>query len=274
MAKADIRKYTFFDTDLLIHRLSPDPELRKAARVEFKTSRPSAMSAFSLVELKGNFIQCLILLRRKVNDSDSLQTAYARISNSGERRAKLMFAQLISWLGGFDFPINPWDEARRVLLTHLDSQIEAAWEHLQRSIDLVINDFSCSRAIEAPQNQGDKWTATIPKCRPENTNCHIVSFMNKHIDELRELILALDRLDPKLKTDELYKIKNIAAKTIDQGRFPWEGITCRKVGDLLIGLQSKSGKELLSSNYREHRPMHKPLGYVFREFPVAKLRSK
>lgn len=274
MATSDIENYTFFDTDLQIHRLSPDPQLRIATQTEFETSRPNAMSAFSLVELKGNYIQCFILLRRKVAASDSFEKAYARITNSGGRRSKLMFAQLIRWLGGLDFPIKPWEEARRVLLTHLDAQIEASWEEFQRTVDLVADDFSCSRAAEAPQDDGGKWTATIPKCRRDNTNCSIVNFMRQYNKQLRKLVLALDSLDRELKTDELYKIKSIAEQTIDSNEFPWEGITCRQVGDLLIGLQSKSGRELLSSNYKEHSQMHKPLGYVFREFPVAKLRSK
>lgn len=274
MAKTKTENYTFFDTDLQIHRLSPDPALRKAAQTEFKSSRPSAMSAFSLVELKGNYIQCLILLRRKVATSNSFEEAYARINNSGGRRSNLMFAQLIRWLGGVEFPIKPWEQARRVLLTHLDAQIEAVWERFQRSVDLVVDDFSCSRASEAPQDEGGKWTATIPKCRQDNTNCRIANFIRQYNKQLKQLLLALDNLDPKLKTNELFKIKSVAKRTIDNNKFPWEGITCRQVGDLLIGLQSKLGRELLSSNYKEHSQMHKPLGYVFREFPLAKIRSK
>ncbi|MCK4786993.1 MAG: hypothetical protein KAV87_24760, partial [Desulfobacteraceae bacterium] len=184
-----IQDHTFFDTDLQIHRLSPDLAVRRAAQTEFEKSRPSAMSAFSLVELKGNYIQSLILLRRKVADSDTFERAGARILNSGGRRAKLMFAQLISWLGGTDFPINPWAEARRILLTHLDAQIEASWEEFQKSVDKVVDDFHCSRAAEAPQDNGGKWTATIPVCRQNNTRCSIVRFMRQYNEELRRLIV-------------------------------------------------------------------------------------
>ena len=52
--------HTFFDTDLFIHLLSPDPSLSKAAKKEFIQSKPTAMCAFSLVELKGNYIASLI----------------------------------------------------------------------------------------------------------------------------------------------------------------------------------------------------------------------
>lgn|GEM_PF-5195660 len=50
--------YTFLDTD--IHRLDFDPPVRTAAEAVFETNHPTAISAFSLVELKGNYIQNLI----------------------------------------------------------------------------------------------------------------------------------------------------------------------------------------------------------------------
>jgi len=82
-------------------------------------------------------------------------------------------------------------------------------------------------------------------------------------------------MDPEELTTELSKIRDILEETIsDDGRFPWIGYNCRRVGDLLIGLQSKSGRELLSSNYKEHGVLCGPLGYSFREFPVAAIRSK
>lgn len=274
MTKPDRKSYTFFDTDLQLHRLNPDPSLRSAALTEFKTTRPNAMCAFSLVELKGNYIQCLVLLRRKISDSDSLERAYARIIASGGRRSQLMLAQLISWLGGVNFPINPWQEARNALLTHIDAQIEISWEEFQNSVDFVADDFHCSRAAEAPEDDGEKWSATIPYCREGNTNCQIVSFMRRYKTELERLVSTLDKLDSVIFTAELHKINKTANQTIEKNNFPWQGNTCRQVADLLIGLQSKSGKELLSSNYKEHAQMHKPLGYAFREFPMAKLRSK
>ena len=266
--------HTFFDTDLHIHRLSPDPAVQKAAQTEFDTSHPTAMSAFSLVELKGNYISCLILLHRKVSNSASLKEAYSRVSNSGGRRSALMLAQLINYLGGTNFPINPWNEARSYILTHLDAQIEASWDEFRKSVDLIANDFNCTRAREEPRDDGKQWVATIARCRQGNTNCKIVKFMKQYMGELKQLIDYLNRLDVGDVSSELNRIKELSEITINTEKFPWIGTNCRKVGDLLIGLQSKSGMELLSSNYKEHGKMHKPLGYNFRRFPVAEIRLK
>ncbi len=268
------RANTFFDTDLQIHRLSADPAVRRAARKEFEESRPSAMSAFSMVELKGNYIQSLVLLSRKIGDSDTFSEAFSRVQNSGGRKASLMLAQLVCWLDGPDFELNPWVEAQRVLLTHLDAQIEASWEQFLNSVDVLFDDFKCTRASEPPEIEAGRWVARIPKCQDNNRRCKILSFMRQHTLELERLVEAISAMEPGGKTNELNKITKVARRTLNEKTFRWEGNTCRQVGDLLIGLQSKVGKELVSSNRREHGPMHEPLGYNFREFPIASIRSK
>jgi hypothetical protein len=268
------KDHTFFDTDIFIHRLDPDQPVRTAAKALFDTYHPNAISAFSIVELKGNYIQDLILMRRKVADSDTFEKAAVKIRNTGGRRTFLMFSQLISWIGGISFPINPWEEARRELLTHLDAQLIALWEEFQRSVDKIFDDFSCARAFEGPEDDGEKWTATIPHCQENNTKCMIVDFIKKYEKELKQLLSFFDTLDSSSMTNELFKIKKIVQHTIKNNRFPWEGTTCRSVGDLLIGLQSKVGKELISSNYKEHSQLHKPLEYAFHNFPITNIRSK
>lgn len=265
---------TFFDTDMYIHKLSPDLPVRECAGKEFLDNKPSAMSEFSIVEFKGNYIACLILLRRKIGDSDSLESAYSRIQNSGGRKAKLMIAQLIIWLGGTDFPINPWDKAQNILLTYLDSQIEIVWEMFLSSVDKIERQFNCTRANEEPQDNNGKWTATIPRCRENNTNCKIHKFIISFFKEIEILNSDLNDLPLEQKTKELEKIHKIARQIIKQRKFSWQGVTCRQIGDLLIGLESKFGIGLLSSNYREHSILSKSLGYNFKHFEVAKIRSK
>jgi hypothetical protein len=266
--------YHFFDTDLQFHRRSVDPTIQSHASMMFEMLRPSAMSAFSLVELKGSYIQNLILLHRKISDSDNLRTAYTRINNTGGRKASIMVSELIKWLGGINFPVNPWAEARRQLLTLLDAQIAASWEEFQLSIDTIFNDFNCTRAQEEPQDEGDKWTASIPRCSNDNTKCTIVEFMRQFTNELTSLAEAIRAIDTTILTKELQHICNIVEKTLTNNKFPWEGTTCRQVGDLLIALQSKLGKALISSNYKEHSQMSAPLGYQFVHFDVVKIRSK
>ena len=151
--------YTFLDTDLHIHRLDFDPSVRAAAEAVFETNHPTAISAFSLVELKGNYIQCLILLHRKISDADSFERAVAKVRNTGGRRCFLMLAQLINRLGGIHYQINPWSEARRQLLTHLDAQIAVSWEEFRSSIDRIFDDFECTRATEPPTDDGERWSA-------------------------------------------------------------------------------------------------------------------
>ena len=264
----------FLDTDMYIHRLSPDKPVRESAEKEFLNNKPSAMSEFSIVEFKGNYIACLVLLRRKINDSDSLESAYSRIINSGGRKAKLMLSQLFGWLGGLDFPVNPWAKAQNILLTYLDSQIAIVWQSFINSVDKIERQFDCSRAKEEPEDNNGKWSATIPKCKAVNAKCKINDFFSSFLDEIECLISGLYSLPSQKRTSELEKIEKIAKEIIRKKKFPWRGSNCRKVGDLLIGLESKSGIGLISSNYKEHSILSQYLGYTFNHFDVTAIRSK
>lgn len=269
-----ITKATFFDTDMHIHRLSTDPPVRKFAKKEFLDNKPTAMSEFTIVEFKGNYIACLILLRRKIDDSDSIESAFSRIQNSGGRKANLMFSQLIKWLGGIDFPVKPWGRAQNILLTYLDSQIEIVWEMFLGGVDKIERQINCSRAKEQPQDNNGKWSATIPKCKSNNTSCKINKFITSYLKEIENLNKDLGSLPLKYKTKELDRIQELSQRILDEQRFPWKGITCRQNGDLLIGLESKFGINLISSNYKEHSILSKSLGYNFKHFDVVKIRSK
>lgn len=263
--------HTFIDTDLFIHRLDIDDPVKLAAQAIFDNHHPSAMSSFSLVEFKGNYIQDLILLHKKILDSENLKTAGAKIRSTGGRRSWLMLAILFSWVN--DFSPHPWSEARRELLTYLDAQIIISWEEFKQSVDLIYDDIFCSRASENPEDDGEKWNAVIHNCNENNTKCKIIEFMESFRSDLIKLVDKLNDLDNPLMTDELYRIREVAQQTISE-KFPWQRNICRRVGDLLIGLQSKMGQKLISSNYKEHSQLCGPLGYSFQEFPLAKIRSK
>lgn len=263
--------FNFIDTDLFIDRLDYDPALSTAAEKIFELNHPSAMSSLSLLELKGNYISDLILLHRKISESDSFTVACAKIRRIGGRKYDLMFARLIKWIS--EFSIHPWDEARRELLTCLDGQLSTIWDYFRNSVDMVFDDFKCTRAEEVPEDDGTNWRSSIPLCVQRNTRCSIINFMKSYDNELRKLCYHLDSLDPNLMTQELYRIKQAANDSIEK-EFPWEGRTCRRVADLIIGLHSKAGNKLISSNRKEHSQLHIPLGYQFEHFDIVEKRTK
>jgi hypothetical protein len=267
---------TVFDTDMFIHRLSMDELVKNAAINVFKQSRPTAICSFSLLELKGNYIQDLILLRKKIYASDSLGQASAKISITGQRKAMLMLLKLIEYLGGYDFPVKPWEKAKNHLVTVLDGQIAVSWHTFHSFVDSVLDDLNCTRAKEPPNDDSGEWRASIPKCNERNTDCQIATFMNSYKKDLQTLFDFLNELTQiELKEgDELYKIKKVVKTTLDNSSFPWGDYKCRSVGDLLIGLQSKIGSGLISSNKKEHAYLSRGLNYRFVEFPVANIRSK
>lgn len=263
--------FNFIDTDLFIHRVDYDPPVVSAAQSVLDNNHPLAISEFTLLELKGNYVQDLILLHHKVSDSDNLERAFAKVRRSGGRRSELMLAMLIRWIGNFS--PHPWKEARRELLTYLDSQITIFGEGVINIIDKIFQGFDCTRAQEPPIEENGKWNASIPLCRDDNTKCKINEFLNLYLPELKNLVLYLNSVNPSNLTDELRTIKNHAENVINS-KFIWRGQTCRKIGDLLIGLQSKSGQKLISSNRKEHIHLSGPLGYIFEEFPIVSIRTK
>jgi hypothetical protein len=271
--KTDLKGFTFFDTDMHLHKISTDYYVKNKAKELFNDNIPTASSEFSLVELKGNYIGCLILLRRKINDSESLSMAFTRVDNTGGRRAKMMLTHLIRWIDEI-WSLKSWDEAKRLLITYLDSQIAASWEMFKNQVDFISDDLNCTRAKEEPEDNNGNWSATIHRCKKGNTNCNIDKFFQKHKTELVNLNEEFKLLDVSNRTPEIYKIQNIAENILKKGHFNWEGSSCRKIGDLIIALNSKSGKKLITSNYKEHSFLSKALNYQCEIFKIAEIRKK
>jgi hypothetical protein len=266
-----MKNWWLFDTDMLLHSMSLDVAIREAVENTRAQNAPVAVSAFSQVELKGNYIQDLLLLRRKINDSDSLPDCAARIQATGGRRLARMFAQLIRLMAEADASPGNWNALKSKLVTLLDGQVPVAWDIVASSLGEIVNDFECNRAEEPPQVVGQGWTAVIPECTARNTTCSIVAFFQTHSTSLEKLEEVLKTLGAA-KTAELERIQTVVTTTRSNGRFPWEGRTCRRVGDLLIGLHSKAGNGLISSNKAEHTTLSRGAGYEFREFPIAEIR--
>lgn len=264
-------EWWLFDTDMLVHSLSGDAAVSDAVEDMRAQNAPIMVSAFSQVELKGNYIQDLLLLRRKINDSDSLPSCAARILATGGRRMARMFAQLLRLMTEADLSPGNWNALKRRLVILLDGQIPFLWETVASRLGEIIDDFDCDRALEPPRAVGQDWRATIPECTAHNTSCSIVAFFKREAKSLENLEQLLEWLGAA-KTAELERIHTVITRTRSTGRYPWEGRTCRRVGDILIGLQSKAGKGLISSNKAEHTALSAGAGYEFREFPIAKVR--
>jgi hypothetical protein len=261
------------DTDIQIHSLIGDANVSKAADTFKKDHQPCALSAFSLVEFKGNCIQDLILLARKVKDSATMSEAFSRVLATGGRKTARMLAFLVKQIE-IDFPITSWKRLQGHLLTNLDSQIFIIWKKITEDVDEIRNEFQCQRAFEAPYAKDSIIYASIPLCAPSNTSCLIDEFMLKNKEILAVLKSGLELLSPGDITKELDTILSLVSDFLGKGTFPWHGRTCRKIGDLLIALQSKNCIGLISSNKKEHSVMNKYLGYSFKEFPVSSYRLK
>jgi hypothetical protein len=262
--------YWLFDTDVQIHRISGDPNVVAHAENLRTALAPVAAAAFSKLEFKGNYIQDLVLLARKVRDSSSISEALHRIVVSSDRARGLMIVQLAKLIE-LDLT-RPWPEVQGILLTNLDSQVLISWRAFSEKVDMIYDPINCTRASESPAIVNDKWKVSIPLCTDKNTRCHIVEFFNSYKDELSNLATHLDSLTTC--TDELEKIKKALVSIPRSGRLEWQTTPCRRLGDLIIGLHALSCKGLLSCNGREHSSLSEGLGYTFQQFPLASIRMK
>jgi hypothetical protein len=260
------------DTDIFIHALSADEPVRDAVALVRALLGPTGVASFSLVEFKGNYIQDLLLLSRKVRDSTSFSSCVARIQVTGGRRLVRMLTQFTVAFEAINLPPKDWPTLQGHLLVYIDGQVTASWNSLHGAFGGILDDLACTRASEAPHAEGGNWDAAIPKCTRKNTRCSVVKFFAAHTTVLQQLETALGAA-PTL-TKELKTILDVLRATIAQGEFPWEGETCRGVGDLLIGLQSRGTTGLISSNKKEHSVLAGQLGYAFLEFPISDIRSK
>jgi len=154
---------TVLDTDIHIHRLSIDVDVRDAICSEFLGTQPNAICSFSLVELKGNYIQKLVLLRRKTGESQSISDLIARIQNTGGRQCTLMISQLFYFLELHNTQSHNWRKTKNILLTLIDAQIDIAWEGFRINVTEILDDIDCTRATEEPEEKDGIWLGRSPK---------------------------------------------------------------------------------------------------------------
>lgn len=259
------------DTDIQIHRLGIDAGLRAAAEEKRQTRRPVAVSAYSLLEFKGNYVADLILLRRKVVDSGDVKQVFARVNASGGRRCTLMLAQLVKMLADAGFAFDgPWGPVQGRILTLLDAEVVQSWAWFRASVDRFVDDLDCTRAGEAPRMERGHWVSQRPDCIRENTKCRVRQLMKDNEARLRALVSALR--SSQSSTEELEKIATVLERTLVTMEFPWQGRTCQGVGDLLIALHAPPRQGLVTSNRAEHEVMARALGYALDCLPVGGTR--
>ena len=262
-----------FDTDMQIHRLGLDAQVRAAVAKKRAERAPVAVSAYSLLEFKGNYIACLILLRRKVVDSSNLKQVFGRVQATGGRKAALMIAQLVHTLADLNVTFQAvWAPAQGLMVTHIDAEIASTWQWFKSSVDTFVDDLNCTRAAEAPFVKRGDWINDRPDCHKDNTNCRVVQLMRDNEARLRSVVAALKGLQPRTK--ELDKILSVLERTLVKMEFPWEGTTCKSVGDLLIGLHAPPRQGLATSNRAEHALMAAPMGYAVDILPIGGTRLK
>lgn len=266
------------DTDMLFHKVSVDRNVSAAAQKLCRENSPLAISEFTKVEIKGNRIRYLSLLRRKIESSSNFAEAVAKIQNSGGgpsiRNVITLFVEFLKLVGSIGRAPEPWNETKGLLMTRIDSEIFVTWNSLSTEVAKVLTEFNCTRATEEPRLVNGQWSTTIQNCSAANTNCTIVDFMKVKIKSILALEAHLSGLPSANMTQELVTMLDIIRETITKGAFPWQGTTCRRVGDLLIGLQSGTVGGLITSNQKEHKQLHRALGYHLKLFPLADIRQK
>jgi len=272
---APTKDITLFDTDMFLNHASPDEKIKSASATYFLENQPTGICSFSLVELKGNYLQDLALLYKKLSTSDNFKEAVVKVQNTGGRKATLMLGQLIECVGGINYQINPWAEAKRELLSLVDSQIASSLDEFREMADFFLDDLHCDRARELPEDEEGTWKVSIPHCKKNNTNCKIQHFMNEYFEQLKKLVFNLSNSGKSSEfSTEIRKMLSVAQETLQKHYFPYEGRTCRAVGDLIIGLHGIKTRALISSNYKEHDILCESLDYKFFKFPVSSIRSK
>jgi hypothetical protein len=258
------------DTDMVHHERSAIPALSSAARAKVASAGRN-LSTFSLVEIKGSLIQDMIFVRAKIADSASYTEVVERIQKlplPASRKMKRSFVSLSRAVERLDIPVKSWKEAQGVLLSLIEGEIVSLWEELTKGAWTLSDDLKCSRAQEGVVTTDSSLEATVPHCRRENTKCIVTDFAKSHGSALETLLVAFDQIPEAERTKELSTIAAVARTSIDQG-FPWQGTTCRKVGDLLIGLSAVGHGSLLTSNGKEHQVLHGPLGYGLDLFQIT-----
>jgi hypothetical protein len=158
-----------------------------------------------------------------------------------------------------DIPGDDRDRIDAVLLC-IEQEIFSIWRWFNKSVDFLADGTGCVRSTEPPSLKRGHLEVTLQNCRRDRIRCRIHKFFEENRSLFQAMIGEIQSLEEKDRSKELRTLEQITASASADSKVLCDDRVCRKVGDALIGIDSKGFPELISSNSKEFRVICNAVG--------------
>jgi hypothetical protein len=264
------KEAVFLETSMQVRRRFHERELKREANAIVKDFKFSLSSSYVRMEFFHSIIYDLVYLYSVVSRLDNFGDIYYRLEKlSYYKKRKLQRA--MEALGSFhyDIGINTSDLLEK-LQSWLRQTIDEAWDLFNESVDHILDETGCAKALSSPQKNGDAYLL-FGGCDISKKKCKIDEFLVNNKEKFEKIINKLEGLKPEEQDDELSKSVKILKKALKYPNNMLKSKHCWKCGDAIISVECPVKSVLATLNKKHY--MH-TLSAIDKEMLAIESRPK
>lgn len=250
----------FLDTTAQFNRHSVEIEPREEIEHLLSLARITASSTYARLEFKMSFIQDLVYLHGKLRQFQSFRLLYSHLAKlppvQGRKLRRVMTHLARFWQ---DIASTDADRIDAILLS-IEKMAPSIWRWFTESVDHLADGTGCVRSTEPPRLHRGHLEVTLKRCRPDRIRCRIHKFFDENRGLFQGMIHEVRSLTEEEKSKELKALEQIASMAVQDSTVLCDDRMCRRIGDALIGVDSKTFPALVSSNSKEFAVICKAVG--------------
>ncbi len=250
----------FLDTSAQFNRHSLDPQVKRQIEDLLKSARITGSSTYSRLEFKLSFLRDLAYLHGKLRQFRSIAKVLNHLAKLPPPHGRKL-RRTLNHLARF-WQIVPEGEEATIdaMLLSIEVSIFAYWNWFDESVDHLTDGTGCVRSTEPPRLVRGHLDVTLNECRPARIRCRIHKFFQENRQAFERVVAEIESTPEGERSNELKSVQRIAAEATADPTVLCDDRVCRKVGDVLIGVDGRGFPAIVSSNSKEFAVICKALG--------------
>lgn len=250
----------FLDTSIIIARIlhGPDTERRISDRVLAYNATVTGLIVRQ--EYKRRVLKDAAYLLSQLNDKGSVSRAMQHVNNvlpPRHRRKATICLNLVAL-----FPDATEPERTERAIRQLRALLKTGMAQFDSSVNRVLRDSGCVCALapvveKKPYSQYDFGTDLCSKLQ---SSCPISDFVEATSVQARAILDYLQGLAEDKKTNELQRAEAFLTRVLANPEVTSTEDPCKRVGDVLIALESAHVQHFYTLNGKESQHLCKALG--------------
>lgn len=250
----------FVDTTIQIARFVHSPEMKRRIRERIRTYDVCVTGLLVRLEFKRRLLREAEYLLRKLQRLGSYAKLRRHIDDVLPRQQQRKRNICVEILDTYYENESDADRTDRLRL-YLRSLITGGLREFDGLVDRVIPDSGlvCARRGIREVKKYSKYDFGPDNCDETEEPCGLAPFLEKHRTRLRAILGVLEALAPNDKTAELAIAEDFIRLFFRDPLSALRDQPCRKVGDLLIALESAEIPAFYTMNASESRHLTRAL---------------